>query len=254
MLTDVESGEFDHDSSISFDDDEDSTASQEDDFEDWIEYIQSSAREADEKMLTYNITKQVETQNKLTRQQAFGIATQCPGRWTRRAAERNPGLIISTRTQRKAARPAKRWEDDLNEFVKDGETEATQNNDMKNNNTWLIAAKNVCEWEKKDNTLNTLPTIEEPNPTAINNITTPTTPTPRRKTQCFSWRCPMTSSSLRSSFAVVYEYTTSGRNCHILLFFSQLATFAQISIYCIHGVLATEKWLFDSLSQRAMLR
>ena len=32
-------GEYDQDSSISFDDDEDRTASQEDDMEDWIEYI-----------------------------------------------------------------------------------------------------------------------------------------------------------------------------------------------------------------------
>ena len=69
--------------------------------------------------------------------------------WTRRDAEWNPGLIILTRTQRKAWRPAKRWEDDSNEFVKDEVIKATQRNDLKNNNTWLVAAKNVYEWEKE---------------------------------------------------------------------------------------------------------
>ena len=52
--------------------------------------------------------------------------------------------------KRKARRPAKRWEDDLNEFVKDEETEATQSNDLKNNDTWLTAAKKIYEWVKKE--------------------------------------------------------------------------------------------------------
>ena len=41
----------------------------------------------------------------------------------------------------------KRWEDDLNEFVKDEETEAAQSKG--NNDTWLVASKSVYEWEKK---------------------------------------------------------------------------------------------------------
>ena len=41
------------------------------------------------------------------------------------------GLIMSTRSQRKAGRSAKRWEDDLNEFVKDEENQTTQSNDLK---------------------------------------------------------------------------------------------------------------------------
>ena len=75
--------------------------------------------------------------------------TQSQEMWTRRDAEWNPGLIILTRTQRKAWRPAKRWEDDSNEFVKDEVIKATQRNALKNNNTWLVAAKNVYEWEKE---------------------------------------------------------------------------------------------------------
>ena len=55
--------EYDQDSSISFDDDdEDSTASQEDNQEDWIEHGKRITEDADEQMLTYNITNWVETQ------------------------------------------------------------------------------------------------------------------------------------------------------------------------------------------------
>ena len=38
----------------------------------------------------------------------------------------------------------------LGEFVKDEETQTTQRNDLKNNNTWLTAAKNIYVWEKKE--------------------------------------------------------------------------------------------------------
>ena len=57
---------------------------------------------------------------------------------------------VEPRTQRRARRPAKRWEDNLNELVKDEEIEATQSNDLKNNNTWFTAPKNVYEWAKKE--------------------------------------------------------------------------------------------------------
>ena len=107
--------EYDQDSSISVEDDAHSTASQEDEVEDWIEYAKRS------------------------------IATQSPDRWTRKAAEWNPGLIMSTRSQRKAEKPAKRWEDDQNEFVKDEETQTTQSNDLKTTNTRLTAAKKIYE-------------------------------------------------------------------------------------------------------------
>ena len=102
-------------SSIAFDDDEDSTASQEDDLEDWIDHTKRSAKEADAKMLTCNITNWYETQKKLKWRQAVRIATQSPDRWTRNSAEWNPGLTISTKTQ------GEHGEDDLNEFVKDEE-------------------------------------------------------------------------------------------------------------------------------------
>ena len=89
--------EYDQDSSISFDDDEGSTASQEDNVQDWNEHGTRITEEAHEQMLTYNITSWVETQKKLKWRQALRIATPNPDRWTRKAAEWNPRLIISTK-------------------------------------------------------------------------------------------------------------------------------------------------------------
>ena len=120
-------------------------------------------------MLTYNFSNSVERQKKLKWHQAFRFEPQSQERWIRRVAEWNPSLLISTRIKRKARRPAKRWEDDLNEFVKDEDTEGTQSNDLKNNDTWLAAATNVYDLEikKNDNTLNILSMTEEANITQI---------------------------------------------------------------------------------------
>ena len=103
--------ECDQDSSITFEVDTESTSSQEEEFEEWTELRKRSTEEADEKMLTYNITNWVETQKKPKWRQAHRIATQNQEIWTRKAAEWNSGLIISTRTQRRAGRPAKSWDD-----------------------------------------------------------------------------------------------------------------------------------------------
>ena len=75
--------ECDQDSSISFDDAEDSTTSHEDNLEDWNEYVERSTREADEKMLSYGITNWIEKQKKLKRRQALRIASLSKERWTR---------------------------------------------------------------------------------------------------------------------------------------------------------------------------
>ena len=43
-------------------------------------------------------------------------------RWTRRIFDWHPGLDNSIKTQRQEGRPKRRWEDDLNEFLKTDET------------------------------------------------------------------------------------------------------------------------------------
>ena len=60
------------------------------------------------------------------------------------------GLSYRQRLKGVQGRPANRWEDDLNDFVKDEETEGTQSNDLKNNYTWFMTAKNIYELKKKE--------------------------------------------------------------------------------------------------------
>ena len=45
------------------------------------------------------------------------------------------GLSTKTRTYRATGRPKKRWEEEINEFLKPDETETTKGNEMKNNDT-----------------------------------------------------------------------------------------------------------------------
>ena len=49
---------------------------------------------------------------------AMRIATSPSERWLIKAAEWNPELSSKYRTNRAIGRPRKRWEDDINEFLK----------------------------------------------------------------------------------------------------------------------------------------
>ena len=156
--------ECDQDSRFSFDDDEENTTSHEDNLEDWIEVVKRSTKEADENMLTqrrarasrhhlgallsflfsdgvwvdsFSSHTKKGKKWKLKWRHALRHPTQSKERWTRKAAEWNPGLDKSSNTQRRAGRPAKRWEDDLNDFVKAEATETAQSNDLKNDTTWF---------------------------------------------------------------------------------------------------------------------
>ena len=72
-------------------------------------------------------------------------------RWTVKAAEWNPELSTKYQTHRTVGRPRKRWEDEINEFLKPEETEATTGNDMKKNNTWIKVAKDRDRWRAMEN-------------------------------------------------------------------------------------------------------
>ena len=41
----------------------------------------------------------------------------------------------------------KRWEDEINDFLKPEETEETEGNEIKNNDTWIKVAKNRERWK-----------------------------------------------------------------------------------------------------------
>ena len=71
------------------------------------------------------------------------IATSPSERWLKKAAEWNPGLSLRYRTNRAIGRTRKRWEDDINEFLKQ-EFEENENpieSNNQTNKTWINLAK-----------------------------------------------------------------------------------------------------------------
>ena len=71
-------------------------------------------------------------------------------RWFKKAAEWNPELSSRYRTNRAIGRPKKRWEDDINDFLKqnleDKENEEPLERKSQNNNIWINIAKDRKEW------------------------------------------------------------------------------------------------------------
>ena len=53
-------------------------------------------------------------------------------RWSRTTAEWDPGLDNCIKTHRSVGRPRKRWEDEINEFIKTEETSESNGNDLIN--------------------------------------------------------------------------------------------------------------------------
>ena len=74
---------------------------------------------------------------------ALRIATSPSERWLKKAAEWNPELSSRYRTNRAIGRPRKRWEDGVNEFLKQ-EFEESENlieSNNQTNKTWINIAK-----------------------------------------------------------------------------------------------------------------
>ena len=139
----------DEDSDISFesdtDDEIDTTEIKE---EDWIEYIARSTDEAIDKMEDAKIMCWIKTHKRMKWRMALRIASLPNERWMVKAAEWNPGLSSRYRTYRAIGRARKRWEDDINEFLKLEETEIENSteSDNKYNKTWIKAAKDHGRW------------------------------------------------------------------------------------------------------------
>ena len=64
------------------------------------------------------------------------IASLPSERWKEKAAEWNPELSSRYKTCTAIGRPKRRWEDEINEFLKLEETEMSTENDKKYNNSW----------------------------------------------------------------------------------------------------------------------
>ena len=78
----------------------------------------------------------------------LGIATSPSERWLMKAAEWNPEIGSKYRTNRAIGRPGKRWEDDINEFLKllEDETENLTESSSQINKTWINTAKDRGRW------------------------------------------------------------------------------------------------------------
>ena len=88
--------------------------------DDWISEVSFERRteEAMDKMESAKIRYWNKTHKKMKWKLVLRIATSPSERWLRKAAEWNPDLSSRYRTNRAIGRPRKRWEDDINEFLK----------------------------------------------------------------------------------------------------------------------------------------
>ena len=79
---------------------------------------------------------------------AVSIATSQKERWLIKAAEWNPELRSKYRTNRSIGRPRKRWEDDINEFLKQIEDDTENLTESINhvNKNWINTAKDRGRW------------------------------------------------------------------------------------------------------------
>ena len=139
----------DQDSDVSFeiDNDEEIDAAKIEE-EDSVEYIKRSTNEAMEKMENEKIRCWNISQRKMKWRLTMRIATSQKERWLIKAAEWNPELSSKYRTNRSIARPRKRWEDDINEFLKQIEDETENLTESSNhiNKNWISTAKDRGRW------------------------------------------------------------------------------------------------------------
>ena len=116
--------EDDMDSGVTFDEDSEKdidTAEIEE--EDWFDYIRRSTADAIDRMDHAKIRCWNKTHKKMKWKLASRIATSPSERWVKKAAEWNPEMSSKYRTSRTIGRPKKRWEDDINDFLKQNHDE-----------------------------------------------------------------------------------------------------------------------------------
>ena len=116
--------------------------------EDWIEYIKRSTEEAIDQMKTARIQCWIKPHRRMTWRLATRIASLPKEGWIVKAAEWNPELSTKYRTYRAIGRPRRRWEDEINEFLKlvEDETENFNDSSSQINRTWINTAKDRGRW------------------------------------------------------------------------------------------------------------
>ena len=96
-----------------------------------------------EKIRCWNMTPR-----KMKWRLAMRIALSPSERWLIKAAEWNPELSSKYKTNRSIGRPRKRWEDDINEFLKQNEDETKNLTESSNqiNKNWINTVKDRGRW------------------------------------------------------------------------------------------------------------
>ena len=120
--------------------------------EDRIQFMERSTKEAEDHMKKMKTPCWIETHRRLKWRMAMRIASLPKERWTSKIIDWNPGLDIKIRANRSVGKPKKRWEDDINEFLRAEETEEAKGNDLKKqlHYTWKTHAKKHKEWKAKE--------------------------------------------------------------------------------------------------------
>ena len=132
---------WDSDTSFESDDEIDTTEIEE---EDWIEHIKRSTDEAIDEMEDAKIRCWIKTHKRMKWRMALRIASLPNKRWMVKA-EWKPELSSKYKTKRAIGRPRRRWEDDINEFLKLEENE-TENSTESDNKSWIKAAEDRGRW------------------------------------------------------------------------------------------------------------
>ena len=153
--TDEETGEGsgqrsngDQDSDVSFHD-EDEEIDKFEEEEEWTEFIKRSTKEAEEHMKKTNMPWWIETHRRMKWRMAMRIASLPQERRTSKITEWNPGLDNKIKTNRSVGRPRKRWEDEINEQLREEETAEAKGSDLKNYDTRKNHAQNHKRMEEK---------------------------------------------------------------------------------------------------------
>ena len=118
--------------------------------EDWIEYIKRSTADAFGQDGTCKDSMLEQDTQKMKWKLALRIATSPCERWLKKAAEWNPDLSSRNKTNRAIGRPRKRWEDDINDFLKqvleEKENEDPIERSNQTNKNWINIAKDWRRW------------------------------------------------------------------------------------------------------------
>ena len=141
----------DQDCDISFINDIDEeidTVEKEEEEEDWIENMKRSTAAAVGQMRIAEIPCWIETHIRMNWSLAMRVAAM--------PAERGPGTqqngtlaSVQKKTYRAVGRP-KKWEDEINDFLRLEGTEEAKSNEERNNDAWIKTAKDQKGWKKME--------------------------------------------------------------------------------------------------------